>query len=51
MTEQDRQAIMKVMAGRNVAYFNAVRDNNSFKIQIQLHQLSSFTEMVGNALA
>jgi hypothetical protein len=35
MTAPDRQAILKIMTGRNVAYFKAVRDNSSFEINIQ----------------
>lgn len=35
VTEQDRQAVMKIMAGRKVAFFNAERDKTSFKIQIK----------------
>lgn len=35
VTEQDRQAIIKIMAAHEVAFFNAVRDKTSFKIQVQ----------------
>lgn len=35
VTEQNRQAVMKIMAGREVTFFNAVRDMSSFKIQVK----------------
>lgn len=35
VTEQDRQAIMKIMAGRDVTFFNAVRHTDSFKIRVE----------------
>ena len=35
MSEQERAAIMKVMDGRDVAYFNAVRCKSSFQVLIE----------------
>lgn len=35
MPEQDRQSILKIMEGRNVKFFNAVRDRASFKIRVE----------------
>lgn len=35
VTEQDRQSIMKIMAGREVAFFKAIRDKGCFRIEIQ----------------
>lgn len=35
VTEQDRQAIMNIIAGRDVALFNAVRDKNRFGIRVE----------------
>lgn len=35
VTELDRHAITQIMPGRDVAFFNAVRDKSRFKIQIQ----------------
>ena len=34
MPEQDRQSILKITEGRNVKFFNAVRDKSSFKIRV-----------------
>ena len=35
VTEQDRQALMEMMSGREIAFFNAVRDKTHFRIQIK----------------
>jgi len=35
MTESGRRAIMEVMVGREVSYFNAVRHKDSFKIRVE----------------
>jgi hypothetical protein len=35
VAEQDRQDIMKIMAGRDVAFLDAVRKKNSFQIQVK----------------
>jgi hypothetical protein len=35
VTGQNRQAIMKIMGGREVTFFDAVRDKSSFKIQVK----------------
>lgn len=35
VTEQDRQAIMEIMVGREVRFFNAVRDKARFGIRIE----------------
>lgn len=34
IADQDRQVIMQIVAGREVTYWNAVRDKSSFKINI-----------------
>lgn len=35
VTDQDRQAITQIMVGRDVAFYDAVRDKSRFKIQIK----------------
>jgi hypothetical protein len=35
MPEQDRQAVLEIMEGRDIKFFNAVRDKTSFRIRVE----------------